>query len=498
MKVVFVHTGMESLGIGYLSAALKLRGHRTELVYAPALFRSFRLNLPLVADDSAARAAAQALRLAPDAVCFSVESDYFSWACDVAGRLKRERPGLPVVFGGIHPTCVPERVMKEPAVDYVCVGEGEHALPELLDSISAGRPPEGVGNIVYRRGAETVVNPGRPLIQDLDALPFPDKSLFFGAFPGFVDGAYSIVTGRGCPNRCSYCHNSALRRVFKDRGPYCRRRSVGNVVAELKEARARYGFERVSFCDDIFTSDRAWLREFAPAYKAEIGLPFYCAVHPSHIDRERVELLREAGCSVANMGIQTVSEPLRRRGLERGGTNAQIVAALDAFRPTGIFLFTNFIFGLPGQDLGELERAVEFCAGHRADFHDVNWLRYYPGTAITELAEREGLLSADEAERIDSGAEFRPYAHGGHSFSLARAQLRNLLFAAHFLPESAVRAAIRFKLYRALPPLNLRGPAVVARLLAKKRFGAKRDPYPNFSIADTLRYYRHFLTKARA
>ncbi|HAM36526.1 MAG TPA: hypothetical protein DEB40_14475 [Elusimicrobia bacterium] len=497
MKIVFVHTGMESLGIGYLSSVLKRKGHRVELVYAPSLFRSFRFDLPFLHVDNAERAAQAALRREPDVVCFSVESDHFSWACRVASRLKDKRADLPIVFGGIHPTCAPEAALAA-AVDYVCVGEGEQALPELVERIAAGRTPEDVDNIVYRRDGRIVRNPLRPLIADLDGVPFPDKSLFFDAFPGFVKGAYSIVTGRGCPHNCAYCHNNALRRIFQGRGRYFRRRSVANVIAELKSAKARYAFERVSFCDDTFTSDPAWLREFAPAYRQEIALPFYCAVHPSCIDQERVRLLEEAGCGAANLGIQTLNETLRRDGLSRTGSNQEIIDALRAFRGSRIFVFTNFIFGLPGQDLRELEAIVEFCALHGADFHDVNWLRYYPGTAIVELARQDGLLSEDMIRRINGGNEFKPYAHGGHSFSSQRAQLRNLLFLSHFMPGWLVRLFLRSRLYRLLPGLSLRSPAVVLRLLVKKHAAGKRHPYPNFSISDTFHYYLHFLGKASA
>lgn len=490
MRIVFARAATESLGLEYLSAALKARGHETALVYEPLLFDSFRLRLPFFEPESAARTAARIAALQPGLVGLSAESDHFGWALAVAREVKR-LCRAPVIFGGVHASTAPEAALARPEVDFLCLADGESALCELADRLEKGLPADGIPNIWFSGAA---VKSAVRLETELDALPFPDKDLFFAEYPGFVLDTYSLVTGRGCPNACTYCHNSSMRRVLSRLGcrdRFMRRRCVENVLRELEGAKAKYGFRRVSFCDDLFISDKEWLREFAAAYPARVGLPFFCNIHPADADAEAVGLLKAAGCTAANMGVQTVSEKIRRECLGRCESTEASVGALRLLRAAGIHTYTNFIFGLPGQDEAELERVAAFAAENPAGFHDVNWLRYYPGTAILEQARRAGLLPEAEAGSVEDGGYAVPYGHGGHSYTPARARLRNLVFLASLFPAGA-RAALRYGLWRLLPAFSLRLPAIAAAALLA-RLGGNANPYPNFSLAGSARYFFHYL-----
>jgi len=494
MKVVFIRCATESLGVEYLSAALKARGHSTALVYEPLLFSSFRLDTGGEEAASARRAARRALELKPGLVAFSAESDYFGWALAAAAEIKK-LGGPPVIFGGVHVTVSPEAALTRTELDLICVGEGERALPALADALERGRGIEGIANIWGRAAAGLTKNPVE-LIEDLDALPLPDKELFYSEYPGFLTDSYSIVTGRGCPNACTYCHNSAVRRKYSELGTrqrYERRRSPASVVGELAAARDSYGFKRVSFCDDLFISDKAWLRDFSKRYKAEIGLPFFCNVHPSNVDAETAALLREAGCAAVTIGVQTVSPSLRREVLGRGETDAEVRAALTLLDAAGLFVYTNFIFGLPGQDGAELEAVARFAAENPAGFHDVNWLRYYPGTRIADIAAAAGLLDAKARAAIEAGGERRLYAHGGHSYTPQRSRLRNLVLLSALLGRRLTLLLLNTGAWRLLPAVNLRAPAVIAATLRAKLFRGRKNPYPNFSLAGSLAYFIHYL-----
>lgn len=492
MRIVFARAATESLGLEYLSAALKARGHETALVYEPLLFDSFRLRLPFFEPESAARTAARIVSLNPGLIGFSAESDHFGWALAVAREVKR-LSRAPIIFGGVHPSTAPEAALARPEVDMVCVSDGEAAVCGLADRLEQGLPLDGLDNIWFKRGSDTVRNAVR-LETDLDALPFPDKDLFFREYPGFIRDTYSIVTGRGCPNACTYCHNSSMRRMLSRLGcedRFMRRRSVESVLAELEAAKKKYGPNRVSFCDDLFISDKNWLREFSAAYPARIGLPFFCNIHPADADEEAVRLLAAAGCTAANMGVQTVSGKIRRECLGRSESTEASENALRLLRDAGIHTYTNFIFGLPGQDTDELKRVAAFAAANPAGFHDVNWLRYYPGTAILDKARREGLLPEAEAASVEDGGYAVPYGHGGHSYSPERARLRNLVFLASLFPAAA-RFALGSGSWRLLPAFSLRLPAIAARALLA-RLGGNPNPYPNFSLAGSARYFFRYL-----
>lgn len=499
MKVVFIRCATESLGIEHLSAALKERGHSTALVYEPLLFSSFRLDTGGGEAASARRAARKAMSMNPGLVAFSAESDYYGWALEAAAEVKR-LGGVPTVFGGIHVTVSPEAALERPEIDFVCVGEGERALPALCAALESGAGIEGIQNIWGRSGGGLLKNPVG-LIADLDTLPQPDKDLFYSEYPGFIEDSYSIVTGRGCPNACSYCHNNAVRRRYAAlgvAGKYERRRSPASVVAELSAAKTRYGFRRVSFCDDLFISDKAWLADFAGRYRAEVALPFFCNVHPAHVDEATARLLKEAGCSAATIGIQTVSETLRREVLGRTESGEDARRALRLLAGAGVFVYTNFIFGLPGQDDRELEAVARFAAENPAGFHDVNWLRYYPGTRIADKAQQAGLLDAAGRAAVEAGTERRLYAHGGHSYTPERARLRNLTLLAALLGRRLTLALLDSGNWRRLPAFNLRVPAIITATQRARLFGGNKSPYPNLSLAGSLRYFLRYLLRGCA
>ena len=113
-----------------------------------------------------------------DLIGFSVISDTYGWACQIAGELIK-RIDIPVIFGGIHPTSVPDIVIKEDFVDYVCAGEGEEAMVELCDALQQGKDTTSIRNVWTKRNGRIIKNPLRPLISDLDSLPFPDKELYY-------------------------------------------------------------------------------------------------------------------------------------------------------------------------------------------------------------------------------------------------------------------------------------------------------------------------------
>lgn len=180
MNVVFVCRGAESLGVEYLSSVLKEHGHQTALAFDPGLFGDKRyLNVSFLKRllDSRVQLCQKIRSLEPDLVAFTVVTDFYRWACQVA-RWVKENLNVPVVFGGIHPTSLPHRVLDNNSVDFVIRGEGEYALLELVSSLEKGKVDTNIQNLCFRKNGEAVVNPLRSLLENLDELPFPDKSLF--------------------------------------------------------------------------------------------------------------------------------------------------------------------------------------------------------------------------------------------------------------------------------------------------------------------------------
>lgn len=411
MRVTFLYMGAENLGIQGLSAVLEKKGHQTTLVFDPALFDDkYYLEIkPLAKLLKYKNLVKDVFKSRPDIILFSVFSDCNKWALNIARQIKK-RKNVPVIFGGIHPTSVPHKSIQEDCVDYVIVGESEDALVELLTSLEknkmdGNKVKEDIPNVWLKKKGKVFSNPVRPLNQNLDALPYPNKDLFKRHVPF---RHYMIATSRGCLFACSFCCHNFLRKLYaKDAGRYVRRRSPEHVLGELREAKKKYKFKFVSFEDDIFTYDKKWLREFLPKYKQEINVPFRAITHPLHVDEEIAFLLKKAGCYKLEIGIQTFNEEIKRKMMSRIETNEDIVNALKACSKFKLNFFVDHMFGF-GESEKELKHATLIYNKYRPTRITCYWLQYFPETAVLDKT------GADEKQRkeAEEGKE-NTYITGG-------------------------------------------------------------------------------------
>ncbi|MCK6507228.1 B12-binding domain-containing radical SAM protein [Myxococcota bacterium] len=463
MHVVFASVGYgELLGVELLSALLRRAGHRTSLAYDPALFDDrFALHLPRLARafDRLDRVVDQVLDLRPDLLALSAMTPTYGWARGLATRV-RARRHIPTVIGGTHASAVPAHVLSDPAFDWACQGEGEGALLALVEDLARGGGGEGIANLWRRSEGGPVPPPCQaPFVADLDALPFPDKSLYGPHLPR--RGMYGIMTSRGCPYACTFCFNSQFRDTSADgaRG-YLRRRSVDGVLAELCHAAVHHPFRYVEFHDDIFTTDRRWLRDFAQRYREQVGAPFGCSSHARFLDDERVALLQQAGCVRVKLGVQSLDAPeYRRTVLKRTDTELQIAQAIDTCRRRGLRIEVDQIVGLPGEAPQARQRALDFYRAHPPDRIGAYRYTWFPGTELTERALHTGQLRQATWRRILDGDTSGYFQADPRSPASARDQALDHGYAAalDLLPKTPT--ALRARLS---PEALARHPALAA------------------------------------
>ncbi len=466
MKVLFVYCGYENLGVEYLSAVLRQAGHQTALAFDPRLFDDHYTRAPLLSRhiDLYGEMLKTAEGAAPDLLAFSVVTEDYTWARRAARELKG-RLGVPVVFGGVHVSAVPRRVMEDPFVDFAVVGEGEQAMLELVRCLEQGQEPAEVPNLLYRRGDQVMENPPGPLLEDLDSLPAPDKELFYSELP-YLRRDYMTMTSRGCPHRCSYCFNSSMRRLYKGKGRWVRRRSVQGVMDELSRARARYPLKRIQFYDDVFTSDREWLEQFAGPYRREIGLPFWCSANPTSMDGGVAKLLADMGCWEVQMGVQTINHELRRGILRRPERVSQVRLAVEHLRDAGIKCVLDNISGIPGESEAHLVESLAFYNEVRPSRISDYYLRYYPGTDMVTTAQEMGVLDEARIRELEQGLGSESFALGGTSTGASQdGRLHFLLAVLLLLPAPLNRMILERKLYRFLPRND--APVRIAMRLAE-------------------------------
>src|SRR5262249_46958549 len=259
-------------------------------------------------------------RFRPDLIGFSLCSVPLREVAQVTERVRDAFPGVPLIWGGVGPPLEPERCAEW--ADMICVGEADESIVEMAERLDVGASLVGVPNIWRKQATgEIAKGRGRPLI-DVDGVALPDYETSrtvwinddrreWNVYPHSLARQYHMMTQRGCPYSCSFCIES-WHQDQHGKSASLRRMSVDRALEELRVAKERYRPLGVMFYDDVFTVNPPWVREFAPRYKREIGLPFWCYTYPRSTRREDIELLRDAGCVSMTMGVQSGSETVLR------------------------------------------------------------------------------------------------------------------------------------------------------------------------------------------
>ncbi len=461
-KVVFCYPCFENLGIEYLSAVLRNMDIETELVLEPGLFNDPYIQIPFLARlfDRSRSLPLRIIEREPDLVAFSVLACNYRWALETAKKIKN-LADVPIVFGGIHALSAPDAVIENKQVDYCIVGEGEEPLAELASALRDGADPTKILNLHCRKNGDFVKNPLRPLIENLDGLPFPDKELYYREIPGFAK-AYTLNTRRGCLYRCSYCHHTVWEKQYPGSAGRIRLRSVDNVMEELTTALLSYDFKRLRINDDLFSHDINWLMEFCRRYKTEVNRPFLCSCSPNHMTGPVVKALKDAGCFQVCIGIQDVQESIRREVYNRHTPQENIVAALDNLKRHRLWATVDNILGYENQTEEDIKKIATFYLDNPVYGRFTLFrLIYFAGTRITEHAREQGAITDKIKRELERDPPRDANTLYGDRISKRVHLLTLFLIIIQWLPRSISRWMLKLELYRFLPPVN---PSVVESL----------------------------------
>ncbi len=418
MNVVLVYRGRyhvrEALDLETLASVLREAGHEVHLVYDPDTFgvTDNVLQIPFLArwlaDDR--DTLDRILDARPDVVILSVLSSTYAW-CRQMAKAVQEHSSAPVVFTGLHPSLVPEHVMREPAVDYTIAGETEGVIGPLLDAISTKGDVSNVRNLWYRSDGDVTATERADLV-DLDALPLPDKDLFrpFASHRY----SYSAMVSRGCPYSCSFCEETCSKKLYG--GKYFRRKSVDTVMRELAEGKRKYSYREVIFKDSYLSGSKPWLGELIDRYRKEIDVPFKCFCTISGFDDETARLLKQGGCYSIEFGLQTWNDQIRRDVLKRRETAEDAFEALAHCDKHRLRYDVDHMFNLPGETEEDHILGAD-CYGRLKYLGrvKVHFLVYYPTAEIIEHAVAADNLPDDAAETLAEGHQSDFYDQTGAS-----------------------------------------------------------------------------------
>ncbi|MEM5831942.1 MAG: radical SAM protein [Candidatus Aenigmatarchaeota archaeon] len=369
-----------AFGQMYISSLLKLNNHKTEII-----IESLEDNITKKINKSK-----------PDLIGIYTPTIFVNWALNTAKKIK-ENFDIPIILGGPHPTIFPY-IVKEKCIDMICRGEGEYAMLELMDKIERGEETNRIKNLWIKKDGKIFSNKLRPLISNLDEIPFPDRELYYKKFKFLKKSTIQrFLTGRGCPFSCSYCFNHQFKKLYRNKGKYVRRRSVENVLEEIKIVKEKYRPKIVSFDDDTFILDFKWFNHFVREYKREIDIPYVCNVRPDLINEKIVKLLKSSGCLGVRFGIETADEKLRYV-LKRYITNSQILSAVRLFKKYNLKFMSFNMIALPNESLEDAFKTLEFNARLKPAVASPSATLVFPGTELMKYCIRQNIIPKNNIE----------------------------------------------------------------------------------------------------
>ncbi|WP_084677653.1 B12-binding domain-containing radical SAM protein [Thermodesulfatator atlanticus] len=365
------------IGLYYLAAVLKEKGHEVEI-----------LNWYNFKDLLKAREYFRQKR--PDLIGFSIFNANRWGGIDLAKVAKEALPDVPIVFGGLGATFLWEHLLTHfPEIDYVIVGEGESAFLSLVEGLAAQEPSSSLAKIP---GIATRVN-GKPHLlttadfcPNIDTLPDPARYFTF----------QHVISSRGCPWNCVFCGSP---RFWKRK---VRFHSPAYFVEQL-ERLYRKGVNFFYVSDDTFTLDKERvIRICEEILKRRLNITWQAISRVDCLDEEIVYWLRRAGCLQISFGVESGSDKIRNKVLNKKLSKESIKKAFELCRSYGILPRAYFIYGCPGESRKTIQASIDLMKQIKPLSMLCYILDIYPGTALyDDFKKRTGANDDIWLKRIE-------------------------------------------------------------------------------------------------
>ncbi len=323
----------------------------------------------------------------PRVVGFSVLTINSKRAYELSKKIKAIDPKTIIVYGGIHPTVLPDEALNHNIVDIVVRGEGERAFFELLTNLFNETDFRKVPGLSFKKKGKIIHNPLMPLIENLDEIPEFPFHLFekdIDRYPTFG----SIFTTRGCPYNCIFCSSRSIS------GKKYRYHSIERVVSEIKLLSEKYRQDSIWLMDDNIAANRKHFIKLLDTIKEE-GLhkkvSFHGSMRGDNLSEELLGKIKECNFHMLAFGLETGSECLMKQ-IDKGETVEEVARAIRMTAEKGISVATTIIFGLPNETHKDRKNAMELVRSLPLSSVRFNTLTPYPGTPVFEKLNQEGKI----------------------------------------------------------------------------------------------------------
>jgi radical SAM superfamily enzyme YgiQ (UPF0313 family) len=369
------------LGLAYVAAALEKDGYQVEI------YDNYLLEQPIEEVKSEVR------KRSPEIVGIACSSLTYERCIETAKAVKEACPSCKVVVGGPHPSYMPQTLLEHEEVDYVVIGEGEHAMVQLTASITNGEKKAsaaGIRGVACKIDGQTLKSEPE-FISDLDQIPFPARHLLpmkmYDRALGYLSAkpvdTMSIL--RGCPYKCAYCETRQLW------GTICRAFSAHRVMDEIKQMTENYGTRGIYFVGDNFTINKKRTSDLCQLIiSSKIDLKWTCETRADLISKDLLSEMKAAGCQTIFFGVESGSPTIQQK-LDKNIDLQEIQRTFEFCKQVGIQTATSFMLGIPGETVDDMNATFKFAKSLKADWCQFNIYVACPGSRLYDEVISQGL-----------------------------------------------------------------------------------------------------------
>ena len=314
-----------------------------------------------------------------DLIGFSMVTLYYKRVYRLIEKIRNIYEGI-IVAGGPHVSTFREKVLSDcQAIDYGIVLDGEETLLELCNNISA----KNIKSLIHRVGNKVIFNDERPLIKDLDTLPFPRFQGF--DFNKYASRSIPLVTSRGCPGKCIFCCAGLTS------GKKYRRASSESVISEIRYWYNK-GFNDFFIVDDNFVTDRKRLKAICEGLQREKldRIRIVCkGIRADQVDYEILQQMWKSGFREIQLGVESASDRILEI-LQKGETISSIENTVRNACDLGFDVALEFVVGTPGETFLDVKESLKFAMKYPVREVCFNSLIPYPYTVLYDLVKKKG------------------------------------------------------------------------------------------------------------
>ncbi len=370
-----VSSCMPPFGLALLASLAREKGYKVSILDCNAL----QLGLDKIEENLPENS--------PRFVGLTATSVLVENALTIAKIVKEKYPESKVIMGGVHATLLPEEVLRNPAVDFAVVGEGEYSFLDLL----SGLEPRLIRGIGFKENGRIVLNQPRETIPEIDSFPMPAYDLLPMGKYYSADGSYKrkpslgMITSRGCPGRCTFCKGNILGEVI-------RFRTAENIFKEMTYLQENYGIKDITFYDDTFTTNKKTVENLCGLILAnKFDITWCCFSRVDTVDCEILAKMKKAGCYQVMYGVES-ADPQIIKNINKRINLKKVEETVAATKKAGLEVRLAFMFGNPGETEETIKKTIKYAIDLDPDLVSFNITTPYPGTEMFAWAEKNNYL----------------------------------------------------------------------------------------------------------